>query len=581
MFQNISFERNKVNGIDSDEEEELDERIDTPKSVRGNSFLKRTTVKIPLKDDKTTNTKRSGTPTAVNKLTKYQSRNSTPLKKRYSDNDREDTLIREAKLISDDNELAYGSPGRSFLKPITKSPFSFEKSIGSPPSFKIKPADVEKSGGIEVTVKNSDIPKQQEVMEDIEFESAGSDDDIQGPSLQNNNFKETVHQEPPMQRSPTQVQSNSPRISVRHQSPAFSDRGPRISSTFGNLSPAPSVAPRPVSSQERNAPHRGISTVDPQIRDSKKNTRETHKRTFSRNVQERSSSRHVSPPAPSVRSTSPQIIERAQTSPQFKERPNNIASSVEAESISTTIDKGSLQVGIPSRIEVEHDRAEIMEKIDPRMSFEDNEIDLESGISSDDNAAQLLNELDSFLPKSSPNKLNFTNGRQWNGTTNGNSNGRDYGVRGLNGLDNSSINRARINRRPLNSTTPELTPIRKHYGRLNERFARHLNNKRKQERKSELATQFELTESEKLEIPEPESPEEEAEQEEQEEENQDVWTNHKWRKLNKLIMCGKFTIQDILNSQVSTKWFQCKNKEDLKQRIEFLIQFNEYRIKKN
>lgn len=534
MFQNISFERNKVNGIDSDEEEDLDERINTPKSVRGNSFIKRTTVKVPLKDDKTTNMKRSGTPTVVNKLTQYQSRNSTPLKKGLSDNDREDTLIREAKLISEDNELAYGSPGRSFLKPTTKSPFMFEKTIGSPPSFKIKPVDLDKKGEIEVTVKGT---------EDIEYESAGSDDDMQGPS----------------------VKEPSPKAPNTRNSPALSDKGPRIPSSFGIISPN-----RPMSS-ERNVPHRGISTVDPQFR----KNRDVKK--FYPRSHDRSSSRHVSPPAPLVRLTSPN--ERPQT--QFRDRPNNIASSVEAESISTTIDKGSLQVGIPSRIEVEHDRAEIMEKIDPRMSFEDNEIDLESGISSDDNAAELLNELDSFLPKSSPNKL--FNGRQWNGdtatvnrtTVNGNLN-REY----ERNIDLSM--RSRI-RRPL-SNTPELTPIRKHYGRLNERFARHLNNKRKQEKKPELPTQFELTESEKLEIPEPESPEEEAEKEEEEaekEEEREIWTNHKWKKLNKLIMCGKFTIQDILNSQVSTKWFQCKNKEDLKQRIEFLIQFNEYRVKKN
>lgn len=105
------------------------------------------------------------------------------------------------------------------------------------------------------------------------------------------------------------------------------------------------------------------------------------------------------------------------------------------------------------------------------------------------------------------------------------------------------------------------TPIRSHYSRLSGKYARQIIQRRKigqdlvnnhQERSIHPDGDLETTE----------------------------WSTVKWLKLNKVLQLEKLELKDILNSEVLFRSLGCTSKRELRQRVEFLIQFNKSRRNK-
>lgn len=103
------------------------------------------------------------------------------------------------------------------------------------------------------------------------------------------------------------------------------------------------------------------------------------------------------------------------------------------------------------------------------------------------------------------------------------------------------------------------TPIRTHYSRLSDKYARQILKRRKNESNTkEVYPDMDVRENNDVPLAY-ESTE---------------WPTEKWLKLNKVLQLEKLTKKDIINSEVLLSRLGCSSKEELKQRVEFLIQFN-------
>ncbi|CUM49931.1 unnamed protein product [Debaryomyces tyrocola] len=162
--------------------------------------------------------------------------------------------------------------------------------------------------------------------------------------------------------------------------------------------------------------------------------------------------------------------------------------------------------------------------------------------SSDESPEEIINELDSFF---SGNKSNT-----------GNQGSADFNHRSPSKFSVSNNDQGLIS----NGQLSRATPIRTHYSRLSGKYARQIMNRRKNENATNKAypDMPVLQDSNNI-APGPE------------------WPTSKWLKLNKILQLGKIAKKDILNSEVLIQKLGCASRGELKQRIEFLIQFNESR----
>lgn len=539
--------------------------METPKSFRGSRYsARKSSIKVPLKGDDVFTTKKVTTPGVMKTLTKHRTRNGSPLRPSSSEKeDPEDTLIKSQKLISDDNKF---SPGNSptLLFKSTKSPVingspignnNTYKEVKSPPSnYKVRPVDMAQfepknasNGGkklfqneLERRLSPPSPPPPQNTNQDIEFDSS-EDENL-----------------PVKKRSETVAKSSE---SVKKTSETVPKNSETVAKNSETVSKNSETVPQPIPETNSLAPQSEPFNLN-------------GGNTFS-NGASGAPSRQMSPPlkspsaAPPMRSPSAAPPMRSEISNYLAKNPGNhwndnynVASSVEADSSSTN-DKGSLQVGIPSRVDVEPamGKSEILDKINAtidslrqndsrRVLFDDNNnIDL-ADISSDETPLELLNELESFAPtKSSPVKRR-----------------RSYSPQKRRSQSPGNIRSKTpdATKFKLPIVPPELTPIRKHYNRLSDKYSRHIMNKRQEE-------------------------EEEQEHRHNYHHRQHQHSNHNmnktwptktWIKLNKLVQSESLTVNDIINSKIVIEKLGCESKEDLKQRVEFLIRFNEFQKRK-
>lgn len=595
----------KINPLVSDEEDDMkdlefeDTRLETPKSSRYST--QRTTIKVPLKSGDE-QSQRITTPTVMERLTKYKSRNGTPLRtssKRKStgpsdpmiasspkeadpniiDREREDTLIKQRKLISDDNKF---SPNDTSVKLFKTSDFSHtaphvptthssptrvhsrsfndvDPKIQSPPSnFRIRPLNFDKLNQDKELGKNRRLFLDDQELKKTIPSALPSQASISGNV--DDGLEEKIRETPPKAARQNDIEfdssddENSERASIK----------PQIN---GESNKYASPQQRPVDHPVHSVDQAVHGDHDPQI-----------------------------PTSIGLRTTDP--------SEDHAHNLNNLASSVEIDSVSTNgigLDKGSLNVGIPSRVDIDPQndmqRLETLERINvtmgangtTRLSFNEkprnhrnmepvNDIpinnkpisemdqmnkinaamDLESDISSDDNPMELLNELNSFLPnRSSPAKKSgrsppnrFSNGSKYSKGTgvNGSKYSRGTGVNGSTKYKNIPV--------------PEMTPIRKHYSRLSDKYAKHIMNKKQRDPEvtggKEMESYTSNEQDSSVDLDEP-------------------WTGTQWYKLNKVITSDTLSVEDIINSEVLVRRLGCKSKTDLKQRVKFLIKFNEHK----
>lgn len=180
---------------DVDDLEFDDTNLETPRSIkRGvnssssntihrNFTVKNTSIKVPLNDeDDGTNQSVSGRKRSIvsTPLIKYRSRNGTPLRQppitsgHISSNNEEVDLIRESKLISDDNKF---SPKEHFknLSSPRKSPLRSRNNneiVWPPANLKMSPLDFSNVG-------NGNKEKKTEAVQiprDIEFDASDGED---------------------------------------------------------------------------------------------------------------------------------------------------------------------------------------------------------------------------------------------------------------------------------------------------------------------------------------------------------------------------------------------------------------------
>lgn len=144
------------------------------------------TVKVPLKDDSSAIAPKRSASTPVSK---YRSRNGTPLRQppitstalELDEEEHEEaTIIKNGKLISDENRYSPNLPNLSKLKSPRKSPIRNvnvpSNVISPPPNFKLTPVDflfLSRSNGKKSNDKADEIPQSNG--KDIEFDP--SDDD--------------------------------------------------------------------------------------------------------------------------------------------------------------------------------------------------------------------------------------------------------------------------------------------------------------------------------------------------------------------------------------------------------------------
>mmetsp|Transcript_9178 Transcript_9178/g.9083 ORF Transcript_9178/g.9083 Transcript_9178/m.9083 type:complete len:606 (+) Transcript_9178:1424-3241(+) len=162
--------------------------------------------------------------------------------------------------------------------------------------------------------------------------------------------------------------------------------------------------------------------------------------------------------------------------------------------------------------------------------------------SSDETPEEIINELDSFF---SGNKSNIGNRRSL--VFNHKSPSKSFS--GNNETDPI-----------LNGKLPKSTPIRTHYSRLSGKYARQIMHRRKSENVSNKENSVKpiLEDSNDISL-------------------NSKWPTSKWLKLNKVLQLGKIAKKDIINSEVLIQKLGCDSKRELKQRVEFLVQFNESR----
>lgn len=158
--------------MESDHELEFDDELElqTPRQLRMGKLSDRTThgepsshgiveqstvIKVPLKEEKsklTVQTPSRLSPATFAKINKYQSRNGTPLKKppitfqsNDSVEDEDDRLIKETKLLTDENKLdiSVASPLRNDSRfqrssPVRSYLLTEKRPLGTPPKYNIR-----------------------------------------------------------------------------------------------------------------------------------------------------------------------------------------------------------------------------------------------------------------------------------------------------------------------------------------------------------------------------------------------------------------------------------------------------------
>lgn len=676
-----------INGGDhlKDFEFGVNGNLETPKSFRQDNSMRfstrKTTIKVPLRNGDEEG-RRVSTPTVMERLTKYRSRNGTPLRtssgrkpslindnnvtspasNQFSgtmnndtahkqlgngdninnnqddnvdensniiDREREDALIKQRKLISDDNKFSPNQSSTKLFKttsyhnsqngfPNNSSPTkvhsrSFndvDQPIRSPPSnLKVRPLDFDKLN------EKKDSGNSRKLL----FEDHGIKKNIVSTTPSQVSFNGNVSTglaEAPrengnkrMNDKPDESRHEIEFDSSEDESPDKVSMKPQASN-LTNRSASPNIdmniqqAPQPQPPLQTRVD--GVAGVLPQTQSS-----------LSLPPQPQPQTQPM--PGDHRRQTQNQDHGHVNDPTSLENNFNHFASSVEVESVSTNgigLDKGSLHVGLPSRSEMNNQNdmqhLETLERINvtmgdngsTRISFDDNKgrnrrnginaldginnqrnhvnepiseinkinnaMDLESDISSDDNPVELLNELNSFLPsKSSPSKTSEKISLNQNYYSNSNA-GRSSTVRysrdwGVNGPQVSHRQNA----------PPEMTPIRKHYSRLSDKYARHLMNKQHKVNSKELKRRQVGESSEPYGNPTV------PELLESSNEVNQPWTGRRWHKLNKLLMCDSLKVDDIINSEILVSHLGCKSMAELKQRVEFLIKFNELRKMSN
>lgn len=662
---NHNHERTQTRHYDNDLEFD-DTKLETPRSFRHENSTrystkystKRTTMKIPLKTGDEEHNQKLGTPTVMERLTKYRSRNGTPLRPNLGseekltensnliDKAREDTLIKLRKLISDDNKFSPNDSSTKLFKSVEypqkhhndrlttrSSPTrinsrSFDEMgshIQSPPSnLKIRPFDFDKLN--QEDNKNNEKGKKRKLFferGDVKKTSSSPPPPPPPPiapstantAIDNSNFdakynsrKDDVEFDSSDDDNPDKVDKISMKPQVDNSTSISTS--PRIDIPV-QLAPQPQPPPQtrtqdPVGLLPQTQSSLSFPHLQPQIHSHVPMSEQSQ---IQPQTQRQSRLQN--------QSSNPQPILSNQIEPDgLDNNLNNLASSVDIDSVSTNgigLDKGSLNVGMPSRLDLdsqqEMQRLETLERINvdvrdngtTRLSMNkdnkdngsntannnkpnvnkpmfqinemnemneiNNAMDLESDISSDDNPAELLNELNSFLPnRSSPTKKSDKSPTHNSGTYNSKisnySNYESSSKRRRNNNNRSSLG----NNESVNGSAkykpippPEMTPIRKHYSRLSDKYARHILNKKQMESPKKLEPPVVTTNK--------------------------PWTTNKWHLLNKLLM-SDISIDDIINSNVVVKRLECNSKQELKQRVEFLIKFNQVkkmnrRLKRN
>lgn len=162
--------------------------------------------------------------------------------------------------------------------------------------------------------------------------------------------------------------------------------------------------------------------------------------------------------------------------------------------------------------------------------------------SSDESPEEIMNELDSFF---SGNKSNTVN----------------QGSADFNHRSPSKFSIGNNDQGPISNGQPsKATPIRTHYSRLSGKYARQIMNRRKSENASDNVYPDipVLQDSNNIALG-------------------SEWPTSKWLKLNKILQLGRIAKKDIINSEVLIQKLGCASRRELKQRIEFLVQFNESR----
>lgn len=252
---------------------------------------------------------------------------------------------------------------------------------------------------------------------------------------------------------------------------------------------------------------------------------------------------------------------------------HNIASSLDVESITTTgIDRGSLEVGV----EPDLAHAEFLATSFKNRERMYNQNDSQSEISSEGNQ-ELLNEFNPFLnddrkssemqsrvicENATPSGVEVNHYLDPNAPTDQ-----------LNSKVSSSTPKSSV-RPGLKQKNSDLTPIRKHYSRLSDKYARQLMKRReiipkplKGSSSFEPNTHQNTSQSfQKYSIIGLENAVELNQQFQ-------IWPNFKWSKLNQLVRCNKFTVEELCNSQILLQIMET-TKEDLTDRITFLTAFN-------
>ncbi|EGV61923.1 hypothetical protein PSN45_000616 [Yamadazyma tenuis] len=518
------------NGDESSSEDSEFEDLETPKIIRnshrndsinnsGIFSIKSTTIKVPL-NSSAKKGKQPSTPHNNKKNTKTA---SSPVSNRFNGSgvlkDREDSLIRENKLISDDNQFSPNLKGRSGLLKSTEN--SSSKIIGdhpmpSPGRTKIKRFDFEK-------LKEKNVSKKGD-----EHKPMRKEDPVirlfQAPVVGMVNGGNNDVDEDDGEFGSSDNQEDPDKLSMKPQVDNFTIR---------------TASPK-------------LDKIDDIV------------------------------------------INQANT--------NNIASSLETDSVLTgVLGKRSLQDGT-SRVDFDLSNNKPLSHLNHTISViterNDNiskniKMDLDRELSSDEhevsmdeNSSALLNELNSysFIPKfqspAKPSAPSISAGpKSKTRLTSSRVSTPKFGTRmgrlprvnrNQNQSPNPQVGKFTTSGSSTNHSNkqfkPEMTPIRKHYDRLENKYAKHIMNKRRNsamepepEVEEESITHNRLPKPSQLNKP---------------------WPEEKWEKLNQLLKSPTLTVEDILNSDTVQDKLDI-SKSDLEERIKFLVKFNEFKESRN
>lgn len=259
----------------------------------------------------------------------------------------------------------------------------------------------------------------------------------------------------------------------------------------------------------------------------------THTSNYNKDGIELRHERHISQVNPTFESKIEDIQNTSNKEPDQKEKYGDISRAEILEKINSTInslmEKDKL-ASSPSKINVDDVLPQNIDK------------EIMQAESSDESPEEIINELDSFF---SGNKSNTAN--------QGNA---DFSHRSPSKFSASNNDQGPI----ANGQPSKATPIRTHYSRLSGKYARQIMHRRKNENASSNAY-----------------PDMSVLQYSNNIATGSEWPTSKWLKLNKILQLGKIAKKDVINSEVLVQKLGCASRRDLKQRVEFLVQFNESR----